>query len=166
MDLPQSNTQTPAYSYTLTELLSLRTKTFVIILSTVNRLKDLNIGYHLPHCHRSRRGIKRNKQNVHPFIVASFNAQLVMGNDMVCKHSEISTIFQQDLVSTSFDRKPVKEIIYVILHILFGVNNKQVTDRLVVQITEIKIPFLIVGVTRDDLKHHGKMPDARELITY
>ena len=69
----------PAYSYTRTELLSLRTKTFLLSLSTVDRLKDLNIGYHLPRRHRSSRGVKRKKQNVHPFIVASFNAQAVKG---------------------------------------------------------------------------------------
>ena len=46
MELPQSNTQTPVYSYTRTELLSSRTKTSLLNLSTVDRLKDLNIGYH------------------------------------------------------------------------------------------------------------------------
>ena len=95
MELPQSNTQTPVYSYTRTELLSLRTKTSLLSLSTVDRLKDLNIGYHLPHCHRSSRGVKRKKQNVHQFIVASFNAQSVKGNDMACKH-EISTFIKDN----------------------------------------------------------------------
>ena len=47
MELPQSNTQIPVYSYTRTELLSLRTKTSLLSLSTFDRLKDLNIGYHL-----------------------------------------------------------------------------------------------------------------------
>ena len=73
MELPQSNTQIPAYSYTRTDLLSLRTKTSLLSLSTVDRLKDLNIGYHLPRLHRSSRGVKRKKQNLHSFIVASFN---------------------------------------------------------------------------------------------
>ena len=83
MELPQSNTQTPIYSYTRTELLSLRTNTSLLSLSTVDRLKDLNIGYHLLRYHRSSRGVKRKKPNLHPFIVASFNAQSVKGNDMV-----------------------------------------------------------------------------------
>ena len=84
MELPQSSTQTPVYSYTCTELLSLRMKTSLLNLSTVDRLKDLNIVYH-----RSSRGVKRKKQNLHSFIVASFNAQSVKGNDMACKHCEI-----------------------------------------------------------------------------
>ena len=49
MEPPQSNTQIPVYTYTRTELLSLRTTTSLLSLSTVDRLKDLNIGYHLPH---------------------------------------------------------------------------------------------------------------------
>ena len=40
MELPQSNTLIPVYSYTRTELLSLRTKTSLLSLSTVDRLKD------------------------------------------------------------------------------------------------------------------------------
>ena len=91
MELPQSITQTPVYSYTRTELLSLRTKTSLLSLSTVDRLKDLNIGYHLPRRHCSSRGAKKKKQNLHPFIVASCNAQSVKGNDMACKRCEIST---------------------------------------------------------------------------
>ena len=47
MELPQSNTLLPVCSYTRTELLSLRTKTSLLSLSTVDRLKDLNIGYHV-----------------------------------------------------------------------------------------------------------------------
>ena len=47
--------------------------------------------YHHPRHHRSSRGVKRKKQNLHSFIVASFNAQSVKGNDMACKHCEIST---------------------------------------------------------------------------
>ena len=92
MELPQSNNLLPVCSYTCTELLSLRTKTSLLSLSTVDRLKDLNIGYHLPRCHRSSRGVKRKKQNLHSFIVASFNAQSVKGNDMACKRCEISTL--------------------------------------------------------------------------
>ena len=79
MELPQSNTRTPVYSYTRTELLSLRTKTSLLSLSTVDRLKDLNIGYHFPRRHRSSRGAKKK---LHSFICASFNAQSVKGNDM------------------------------------------------------------------------------------
>ena len=41
MELPQSNTLLPVCSYTRTELLSLRTKTSLLSLSTVDRLKDL-----------------------------------------------------------------------------------------------------------------------------
>ena len=94
MELPQSKTQTPVYSYSRTELLSMRTKSSLISLSTVERLKDLNIGYHLPRRHRSIRGVDRKKQNVHPFIVASFNAQSVKGNEMACNNSEISTFIK------------------------------------------------------------------------
>ena len=58
MDLQQcNNTQTPVYSYTRTELLSLRPNTFLLSLSTVDCHKDLNIGYHLPRHHRSSRGV-------------------------------------------------------------------------------------------------------------
>ena len=102
MELPQSNTQIPVYSYTHTELLSLRTKTSLLSLSTVNRLKDLNIGYHLPRRHRSSRGVKRKKQNLHSFIVASFNAQSVKGNDMACKRCEISTFIKDNGVDLFF----------------------------------------------------------------
>ena len=114
MDLPQSNTQTPVYLYMRTQLLSLRSKKSLLNPSTVDRLKDVSIGYILPHRHRSSRGVKRNKQNVHPFIVASLNAQSVKGNDMACKRCEISTLFisaQSDKVNTfelvpsGFDKK-------------------------------------------------------------
>ena len=88
MELPQSNTLLPVCSYTRTET-SLH-KTSLLSLSTVDRLKDLNIGYHLPRRHRSSRVLKRKKQNLHSFIVASFNAQSVKVNDMACKRSEIS----------------------------------------------------------------------------
>ena len=96
MELPLSNTQTPVYSYTRTELLSLRTKTSLLSLSTVDRLKDLNIGYHLPGDHRSSRGVKRKKQNLHSFIAVSPNAQSVKGNDMACKRCEISTFIKDN----------------------------------------------------------------------
>ena len=62
MELPLSITQTPVYSYTRTELLSLRMKTSLLSLSTVDRLKDLKIGYHLPRRHRSSQGVKRKKK--------------------------------------------------------------------------------------------------------
>ena len=42
-------------------------------------------------CVCSCRGVRRNKQDLHPFIVAAFNAQSVKGNDMACKRCEIST---------------------------------------------------------------------------
>ena len=100
MELPQSNTQIPVYSYTRTELLSLRTKTSLLSLSTVDRLKDLNIGYYLPR--RSSRDVKIKKQNLHSFIVASFNAQSVKGNDMACKRCEISTFIKDNGVDLFF----------------------------------------------------------------
>ena len=96
MELPQSNTQIPVCSYTRTELLSIRTKTSLLSLSTVDRLKDLNIGYHLPRRHRSSRGVKRKKQNLHSFIAASFNAQSVKDNDMACRRCEISTFIKDN----------------------------------------------------------------------
>ena len=102
MELPQSNTQIPVYSHTRTELLSLRTKTSLLSLFTVDRLKDLNIGYHLPRRHRSSRGVKRKKQNLHSFIVASFNAQSVKGNDMACKRFEITTFIKDNGVDLFF----------------------------------------------------------------
>ena len=85
MELPQSNTQTPVYSNTRTELLSLGTKTSLLSLSNVDRLKYLYIGYYLPRRLRSSRGVKRKENNVHVLIVASFNAQSVKGKDMACK---------------------------------------------------------------------------------
>ena len=104
MELPQSNTLLPVCSYTRTELLSLRTKTSLLSLSTVDRLKDLNIGYHLPRRHRSSRGEKRKKQNLNSFIVGSFNhnAQSVKGNDMACKRCEISTFIKDNGVDLFF----------------------------------------------------------------
>ena len=71
-------------------------------MNTVDRLKDLNIGYHLPRRHRSSRGVKRKKQNLHSFIVASFNAQSVKGNDMACKRCEISTFIKDNGVDLFF----------------------------------------------------------------
>ena len=96
MELPLSNSQTPVYSYTRTEILSSKTMTSLHSLSTVDRLKDLNIGYHLPRRHHSRRGVERNKQNLHSFIVASVNAQSVKGNDMACKRCEISSFIKDN----------------------------------------------------------------------
>ena len=43
-----------------------------------------------------------NKQNLHPFIVASFNAQSVKGNDMACKRCEISTLIKDNGVDLFF----------------------------------------------------------------
>ena len=102
MELPQSNTQRPVYSYTSTELLSLRTKTSLLSHSTVDRLKDLNIGCHLTRRHRSSQGVKRKKQNLYSFIVASFSAQSVNGNDMACKCCEISTFIEDNGVDIFF----------------------------------------------------------------
>ena len=102
MELPISNTQKPVYSCTRTELLSLRTKTSLLCLSTVDRLKHINIGYHLPQRHRSNRGVKRKKQDVHPFIVASINAQSVKCNDIACQRCEISTFIKDNSVDLFF----------------------------------------------------------------
>ena len=102
MELPQSNTQTPVYSYTCTELVSFSMKKSLLSLSSVDRLKDLNIGYHLPRRYHSSRGVKRKKQNVHPFIVASFNAPSVKGNDMACMRCEISTFIKDNGVDLFF----------------------------------------------------------------
>ena len=75
-----------------TEFLSLRTKTSMLSLSIVD------IGCHHPRRQRSRRGERRKKQNVHPFIVASLNAQSVKGNDMAYRHYEISTSIKDNHV--------------------------------------------------------------------
>ena len=69
-----------------------RTKTSLLSHSTVDRLKDLDIGYHLPCRHRSSRGVERKKHNLQSFIVASFNAQSVKGNDITCKRCEIQRL--------------------------------------------------------------------------
>ena len=63
---------------------------------------DLNIGYHLPRRHHSSRGVKRKKHNLHSFIVASFNAQSVKGNDMAYKRCEISTFIKDNGVDLFF----------------------------------------------------------------
>ena len=102
MELPLSNTQTSVYSYTRTELLSLRTNTSLLSLSTVESLKDLNIGYHLPRRHRSSRGVKMKKQNLHSFIVASINAQSVKGNHMASERCETSTFIKDNGVELFF----------------------------------------------------------------
>ena len=39
---------------------------------------------------------------MHPFIVASLNAQSVKGNDMACKHCEISTFIKDNGVDLFF----------------------------------------------------------------
>ena len=44
----------------------------------------------------SSQGVKRKKQNLHSFIVASFNAQSVKGNDIACRRSEISTFIKDN----------------------------------------------------------------------
>ena len=81
-------------------LFQLEGVTIVPLLSILTYIllqkKDLNIGYHLPRRHRSSRGIKRKKHNLHSFIVASFNAQSVKGNDMACKRCEISTFIKDN----------------------------------------------------------------------
>ena len=88
MELPQSNTLLPVCSYTRTELLSLRTKTYLLSLSTVDRLKDLNIGYHLPRRHRSSRGVKRSF--TYPFI--SYTADKSVPQ-VVCAYDEVVCIY-------------------------------------------------------------------------
>ena len=55
-----------------------------------------------PRRHRSSRGVKRKKHNLHSFIVASFNAQSVKGNDMACKRCEISTFIKDNGVDLFF----------------------------------------------------------------
>ena len=48
------------------------------------------------------RGAKRKRQNEHPFIVASFHAQSVKGNDMACKRCEILTFLRDNGVDFFF----------------------------------------------------------------
>ena len=63
---------------------------------------NLNIGYHLPRRHRSRRGVQRKKLDFHSSTVASFNAHLMKGNDMACKRCEISTFIKDNGVDLFF----------------------------------------------------------------
>ena len=76
--------------------------TSLLSLSTVDRLMDLIIGYHLPRRHRSCRGVKKKRKKVHSFIVASFNAQSVKGNDIACKRCEILTFINDNGVDLFF----------------------------------------------------------------
>ena len=94
MELQQSYNQTPVYSFSCTELLTIRTKKSMLSVSTADRLKDLNIGYRLPRRHRPNRGANRKKQDVQPYIVASLNAQSINGGEMAYKHCEISTLIK------------------------------------------------------------------------
>ena len=52
--------------------------------------------------HRTSRGVKRKKQNVHTFIVASFNAQSVTDDVMACRRCEISTFMKGNGVDLFF----------------------------------------------------------------
>ena len=45
---------------------------------------------------------ERKKQNVHPFIVASFNAQSVKGNDVAFRRCEISMFIKDNGVDLYF----------------------------------------------------------------
>ena len=54
---------------------------------------------------KSNRGVKRKKQNLHSFIVASFNAQSVKDNDMACKRCEISTFIKDNGVDLFLRQK-------------------------------------------------------------
>ena len=42
------------------------------------------------------------KQNLHPFIVASFNTQSMKGNDMACMRCEISTFIKDNGIDLFF----------------------------------------------------------------
>ena len=53
---------------------------------------------------RSSRGVKKKKKKFPSFIVASFNAQSVKGNDMACKRCEISTFIKDNGVDLFCDR--------------------------------------------------------------
>ena len=66
------------------------------LLSSDIFLGSLIFSIHLPHRHRSSRGVKRKKQNLHSFIVASINAQSVKGDDMTCRRCEISTFMKDN----------------------------------------------------------------------
>ena len=45
---------------------------------------------------------KKEEENLHSFVVASFNAQSVKGNDMACKRCEISTFLEDNGVDLFF----------------------------------------------------------------
>ena len=45
---------------------------------------------------------KKEETKFHSFIVASFNAQSVKGNDMACKRCEISTFIKDNGVDLFF----------------------------------------------------------------
>ena len=102
MELPQSNTQTPVYSYTCTELLSIRRRhpCLAIPLSIASWILTLDIIFHAVIVQVEVK--KRKKQNLHSLIVASFNAQSVKANDMACKRYEISTFITDNGVDLFF----------------------------------------------------------------
>ena len=67
---------------------------------------------------------------MHPFIVASFNAQSVKGNDMACNRGEISTFIKDNGVDLFFvtetwlsaqgdETKTVELIIIIIIMVIF-----------------------------------------------
>ena len=87
-------TQILGNSSSRTEHRSLRTKTYFHDISTVDRSKDSKIVSHLPRRHRSSRSAKMAIRNMHPLIVASFNARSVKGIDMICKRYETSTLLK------------------------------------------------------------------------
>ena len=85
---------------------------------------------HINDLNDSSRGVKRKKQNLHSFIVASFNAQSVKGNDMACKRFEISTFIKDNGVDLFFvtetwlsaqgdEAKTVELIIIIIIMVIF-----------------------------------------------
>ena len=71
-------------------------KTSLLSLFTVDRLKDIYIGYHLLRHHRSILVVKRKKENAHPFIDASFNSMLLNGNDVACIRCEMFKYINDD----------------------------------------------------------------------
>ena len=72
---------------------------------------------------------KKKKHNLHSFIVASFNAQSVKGNDMACKRCEISTLIRDNgvdlffvtetLLSAQGDEAKTAELIIIIIMVIF-----------------------------------------------
>ena len=68
----------------------------------MDNLWSVYIDIYITRRHRSIRGVERKKQNVHPFIVAPFNAQSVNGIDMACKRCEISTIIKDNGINLFF----------------------------------------------------------------